>query len=145
MFRHLVELFCAPWQVPFLTLSVHMGPSSLSLSLGSPSAKALSHLSSGDKTTPLRLRPHSCCIFCFQHVFLGLTTNPPYMCITIIRHHWSDSSGKSQQCCYVFSIVIPSGLLNLRSLCLLLFACFALTVKSPIWRKGLLKLSQAKS
>lgn len=76
MFQHLVELFFAPWQVPFLTLSPRpdgpVQPQPLSLAASQPrslsacagartSAKALSHLSTEDQRAPRCLQPHSCC------------------------------------------------------------------------------------
>lgn len=62
MFQHFVELFVAPWQVPSLTLSPRpYGPVQPEPAPGSPSAKALSHLSTEDQRALQRLQPHSCC------------------------------------------------------------------------------------
>lgn len=136
MFQHFVELFFAPWQVPFLTLSLRpYGPVQPLPAPGSLSAKALSHLSTEDQRALQCLQPHSCCTcqtsfsaplpLLSAHVFPRLTTNPPFMCIIgSPETHWSDSSGNSQPRRCAFAVVIPSGLFNSWSLCL--FVCFCL-------------------
>ena len=77
-----------------------MGPSSFSLSptRGSPSAKVLSHLNPDDQSVPPCLQQHSCCTcqasfsaplpLLSAHVFLRLTTNPTFMCITVSVVEW---------------------------------------------------------
>ena len=96
MFQHFFELVFAPWQVHFLMLqlraygTVQPQPQSAP---GSPSAKALSHLSKEDQRVLQCLQPHS--VYTCQtslsaplpllsaHVFPRLTTNPPFMYITL--------------------------------------------------------------
>lgn len=104
MFQHFVELFFAPWQVPFLTLSPRpdgpVQPQPRSLSASQPlSLRRCSHVCQSPVTPEYR-RSKSPAVptttqllhvpnfllcstsFTFlAHVFPRLTTNPPFMCI----------------------------------------------------------------
>lgn len=147
MFQHFVELFFAPWQVPFLTLSLRpYGPvqPQSQPAPGSLSAKALSHLSTEDQRVLQCLQPHSCCTcqasfsaplpLLSAHVFPRLTTNPPFMCITGSLELGGVTALETLSHVVVSLAMLSPWFVQLLvslSVCLFLFVCFAFNCGKP--------------